>query len=594
MAQSGYTPIQLYYSTTASTAPTAGNLVAGELAINTNDGKLFYKDSSGNVQVIAGKGGAGVAGGSDTQVQYNSSGSLAGSANMTFDGNNLTVSGSTAGPKVNISSAALGTAMQLSDNTNYGVQFIGISGGMKLQMNGSQVFAINQVTFGEVLRINSSGNVGIGFNGASYTGKLAANGVIATYASTDNNYRGSMDVESGNLRFIAPPYASNPTNIVFNTGTASTERMRISSAGIVAINNTSPKTWYASAGVAQFGLAGALYGNTGVNQIKVLNNLYYDASGNSLYTNNGYSQDLTLDGNGNFIFYNSASGTAGGTVTELERMRIDANGNVGIGTSSPGYKLDVYGNLRCSGPTNGSVIVDGAAAGNPYVGFAQSNALGSYIQMVGTAGSNELLTNVNGAERMRINSSGAIGIGTSASTSGLEIATEGGQAYGQYLYVNSPNSSYGGGGLFGVNCARGAGSSFGLAQFRAANSVVCQILGNGNLINTNGSYGAISDKKFKENVVDATPKLDDVLKLQVRNFNFKDEQTHKQIGFIAQELEQVFPALVDTIVDKDDEGNELETTTKSVKTSVLIPVLVKAIQELNAKVTALEAQLAAK
>ena len=57
MAQTNYTPISLYYSTTASAAPTAGNLVDGELAINTNDGKLYYKDSSGVVQTIASKAG---------------------------------------------------------------------------------------------------------------------------------------------------------------------------------------------------------------------------------------------------------------------------------------------------------------------------------------------------------------------------------------------------------------------------------------------------------------------------------------------------------------------------------------------------------
>ena len=57
MAQSGYTPLSLYYSATATNTPTAGNLVAGELALNTADGKLFYKDSAGNVQTIASKAG---------------------------------------------------------------------------------------------------------------------------------------------------------------------------------------------------------------------------------------------------------------------------------------------------------------------------------------------------------------------------------------------------------------------------------------------------------------------------------------------------------------------------------------------------------
>lgn len=55
MAASGFTPIQLYRTATASAAPSAGNLADGELAINTNDGKLFYKDSSSAVQVIGWK-----------------------------------------------------------------------------------------------------------------------------------------------------------------------------------------------------------------------------------------------------------------------------------------------------------------------------------------------------------------------------------------------------------------------------------------------------------------------------------------------------------------------------------------------------------
>ena len=53
MAQSGYTPIQLYYSTTASAAPLAGNLANGELALNITDGKLYYKDNGGVVKLLA-------------------------------------------------------------------------------------------------------------------------------------------------------------------------------------------------------------------------------------------------------------------------------------------------------------------------------------------------------------------------------------------------------------------------------------------------------------------------------------------------------------------------------------------------------------
>ena len=89
MAQTGYTPISLYYSTTAAATPSAGNLANGELAINITDGKLFYKDNGGNVQVIGTKGGVGSS--SNTQVLYNSSGLVVGSANLTFDGTKLSV-----------------------------------------------------------------------------------------------------------------------------------------------------------------------------------------------------------------------------------------------------------------------------------------------------------------------------------------------------------------------------------------------------------------------------------------------------------------------------------------------------------------------
>jgi len=101
MAQTNYTPISLYYSATASSVPVNTNLVAGELAINTNDGKLFYKDSSGVVQVLATKATtAGTfasitdSGLTSGRVTFASTGGLlTDSANLTFSGSNLTASG---------------------------------------------------------------------------------------------------------------------------------------------------------------------------------------------------------------------------------------------------------------------------------------------------------------------------------------------------------------------------------------------------------------------------------------------------------------------------------------------------------------------
>jgi hypothetical protein len=109
-----------------------------------------------------------------------------------------------------------------------------------------------------------------------------------------------------------------------------------------------------------------------------------------------------------------------------------------------------------------------------------------------------------------------------------------------------------------------------------------KVLDSGNVQNTNNSYGGISDVKLKENIVDASPKLANLMQVKVRNYNMIGDTT-KQIGVVAQELETVFPAMVDETPDRDAEGNDLGTTTKSVKYSVFVPMLIKAIQELKAE-----------
>jgi hypothetical protein len=116
---------------------------------------------------------------------------------------------------------------------------------------------------------------------------------------------------------------------------------------------------------------------------------------------------------------------------------------------------------------------------------------------------------------------------------------------------------------------------------------------NGDVVNTNNSYGAISDAKLKENIVDANSQWDDLKALQVRKYNFKEGQTHKQIGLVAQEVELVSPGLVSESPDRDAEGNDLGTTTKSVNYSVLYMKAVKALQEAMERIETLEAKVAA-
>jgi hypothetical protein len=113
------------------------------------------------------------------------------------------------------------------------------------------------------------------------------------------------------------------------------------------------------------------------------------------------------------------------------------------------------------------------------------------------------------------------------------------------------------------------------------------------VVNNNNSYGSISDIKLKENIVDATPKLEKLCQVRVVNYNLKADPERKQLGVIAQELEQVFPSLIEESPDFDLEGNDLGTTTKQVKYSVFVPMLIKAMQEQQAIITQLQADVAA-
>jgi hypothetical protein len=176
---------------------------------------------------------------------------------------------------------------------------------------------------------------------------------------------------------------------------------------------------------------------------------------------------------------------------------------------------------------------------------------------------------------MRINSLGETGI-ASASTGWPLIVSQGGTA-GTTNYLITGN--------YGSSTPLSGGTrSFG-------------VFTNGNVVNTNNSYGAISDAKLKENIVDASSQWDDMKDIRIRNYNFIEGQTHTQIGVVAQEVETVSPGLVSESPDIDDDGNDLGTVTKSVNYSVLYMKAVKALQEamdrietLETKVAALEAQ----
>jgi hypothetical protein len=247
-------------------------------------------------------------------------------------------------------------------------------------------------------------------------------------------------------------------------------------------------------------------------------------------------------------------------INNTEQMRLTSTG-LGIGTSSPSQKLTIQGSANVAG--RGSTFA-----------FMTPD-----WRMYNSTSGNAFVWDNYTTEAMRIDSSGNLLVGTTSGTGGARLVVNNpGNVSGDFCVVSS----------LGSNCNNTSSYHY-IAVTGAADKFY--VYGNGNVVNTNGSYGTLSDAKLKENIVDATPKLADVMRLQVRNFNLKTDPSLKQIGFVAQEFEQVFPGMVDESPDRNADNETLETTTKHIKTSVLIPILVKAIQEQQAIIESLKARL---
>jgi hypothetical protein len=232
---------------------------------------------------------------------------------------------------------------------------------------------------------------------------------------------------------------------------------------------------------------------------------------------------------------------------------------------------DMLGELRFCG-ADGTNIIRGAAIGAFVDGTPSANDMPGRLVFSTTADGATTPT-----ERMRIKSNGNVLVTqSSASVDGFKSNCTDGSFTGSAITASTTRAA-------GTSCLLFYGTA------NAAQSIL--IYNNGNVQNTNNSYGAISDIKLKENIVDASSQWDDLKALQVRNYNFKEGQTHTQIGLVAQEAELVSPGLVSESPDRDEDGNDLGTVTKSVNYSVLYMKAVKALQEAMERIEQLEQRL---
>jgi hypothetical protein len=319
---------------------------------------------------------------------------------------------------------------------------------------------------------------------------------------------------------------------------------------------------------------------------------------------------ITNDGDSNTGIFFPAADTIAFSEGGAEVARFDSSGNLGIGTSSPTAKLHVAGNMRITGVSAGIAAI--TIPSGDIIGDVSSGAMA--IGNVGdTSSETRIITRgftafrtgatdgVTGTERMRITSSGNLLVGTTNNSENSRFVfynPSGRAGYFQQadtgnwgLCVDTPNN-YTDTNFLARNYRTSGFTDFNFFVGQANGVNRIQIRGDGNLLNLNNSYGGISDIKLKENIVDATPKLERLNQVRVVNYNLIGEE-QKQIGVIAQELEQIFPSMIEETKDKDEQGNDLGTTTKAVKYSVFVPMLIKAIQEQQALINDLTTRLTA-
>ena len=270
-----------------------------------------------------------------------------------------------------------------------------------------------------------------------------------------------------------------------------------------------------------------------------------------LYLNNSGAGDTGIHFRANTADYSIRATDSGELLFEddaVERMRIDSSGNVGIGTAAPAQKLDVSGSIAATS----IYATGGTTASTPtYTWGGQQTHTGMYLPSDKT-----IAISTDAVERMRIDSSGNVMVG-------------GTTAGGRITAVSSVNDLY-------------SGKNGATAKFTVSNA--------GTVYAVSTSISSISDIRYKENVRDLDVGLDKIMALKPRLYDWKEGKgadIKNARGFIAQEFEQVFPDLVDEWKEAPPEGEE---PYKSVRQD-LIPVLVKAIQELKAIIDAQQEQI---
>jgi len=397
-----------------------------------------------------------------------------------------------------------------------------------------------------------------------------------------DQYLGDADTDSGIVL---------PGSNIMTLHTGNSERMRIDSSGRVGIGISSPENnLHIFTNSGDEGLTIKATGNTSNAIISDANRSGSGSAINQLLGRwNGTNVcdvrfitggDTTNKDDGEITFHTSSANNLS------ERMRIDASGNVGIG-ASPNYTLGVH---KASVGSNYMQITNsdtGSAAGDGFlIGVASDEAATIWNQE-----NTRMVFGTNGTERMRIHNGGTISINSTSTKNGDMGSTP------KLFIENGSTSSTSNLGLYNSSTANielmefmheragGVDTAF-MAIFRenAGNAV--------GSISINGSattYNTSSDYRLKTNIRPIENGIDRVNKLKPVKFDWIDNSELVSEGFIAHEVDEIFGDAVSGVKDEVDEKGKI--VPQSLDYGRITPLLVKAIQEQQEQIDALQSEI---
>jgi len=482
----------------------------------------------------------------------------------------------------NTSSAATSNISQIDfelSNTFSGANVDVQIGAVKTNAgNEESAFYINTTsgtgTPTERMRIDSSGNLLVGTTSAGTNGKLQVTGDIGLTGNCI--VRQSTNSDTGNtLKFFGTQFvagALNSQSYLYSGGGQIASVSASANALLLDVGGYSGSGHRLKVQNDSGGVNGSLdyFSGTGVNTVNF-------TSGSTSGT--GYDINLNLNGGANNAEMNLNMGIVGDADREqikayqstmmfrtnnAERMRIDSSGNVGINWTGSTARLGI---IQSGSSTPGMNITDGSSS--DFMVYAGHS---SGIARIGPS-TGQLAIQTANTERMRIDSSDVM-IGKTTS----DINTQGFHVISSGTYTGAVYS-----GVTGTT----ANSTYHVRD--TTNNTWKFYVTNAGVINaTSTSITGLSDERLKENIVDLETGLSEVMSLKPRRFDWKEGEgsgAKNVAGFIAQEVETVLPDLIEGFMHDDIDD------AKSVKMGDMIPTLVKAIQEQQTQIEALQSEI---